>query len=60
MGTRIILHQDSRGRWRWSAKAGNNRVVGRSEQGHRSKWYAKRKALKQFPGAIITEIPPEG
>jgi uncharacterized protein YegP (UPF0339 family) len=52
---RIILHKDPKNRWRWTAKAGNNKIVGSSEQGHISKWYATRKALKQFPNATVVE-----
>lgn len=43
--------------WRWSAIAGNNRVVGASEQGHKRKWYAKRKARAQF-GKDVTFYEP--
>lgn len=51
---KVYVKQDSRGKWRWKAVAANGRVDNASEQGYRSKWYAKRKALRMYPGASVT------
>lgn len=53
--TRVELYKAPDG-WRWRAKSGNHRVVGSSEEAHRAKWYARRKALRQFPGAEVVTI----
>ncbi len=55
---RLVLKRDARGRWRWRAIAGNNRVVGASEQGYRSKRWAVRKALQAFPDGVVEFDPP--
>ena len=52
-GVRVTVYKDGDGRYRWRAVAGNNRITGASEQGYRSKRWAKHKARKQFPGAVF-------
>ncbi len=41
---RIVMYQDSTGRWRWRVLAANNKVIAASEQGHRSYYFALAKA----------------
>ena len=53
---RVELRKDHRGKWRWKAIARNGAIDGASEQGYRSKWYAKRKALKAYPDAVVMTI----
>ncbi len=38
------IYRGDDGRWRWHVKAKNGRIVGASEQGYRSKYYASLKA----------------
>lgn len=44
--------------WRYVAKAGNNRTIGASEQGHKSKKYQAQKAMKAHPGLPIFIVLP--
>lgn len=53
MNVRLIIYTDASGRWRWRAKARNNRVVGASEQGYRSRWWCVRKARAAYPGMPV-------
>lgn len=39
-------------RWWWRVRSRNHRVIGAAEQGHRWRWFARRKALAQFPTAV--------
>lgn len=52
---RLTLYLDGAGLWRWNVKARNHRIIGASEQGHRSRRRALRKALRQFPDAVLVE-----
>ena len=44
------------GRWFWRRRAGNYKIVAASEQGHRSRWYAVRKARRANPGVSVVVI----
>lgn len=50
----VTLYRDDTGKWRWRRQAGNNRVVAASEQGFRTRWYAKRDARRDLPIGIST------
>ena len=51
---RITLYRDASGkRWRYRVQSGNNWIVDDSEQGFRSKWFARRKAKKAWPNAVV-------
>lgn len=53
-GNRVVIYKGSEsGLWRWRAVAGNNRVIGASDQGFRFRWYAVRKARSAFPDARV-------
>lgn len=52
----IRVYRDSQGRFRWSRKAGNHRVVASSEQGFRTRYYAKRDALRDVPAGIEYQL----
>jgi len=52
---RVFLYKDHRGKHRWRAVAGNNRVVGASSQGYALRWYAKRKASRLYPGCVFLD-----
>lgn len=45
-GHAVEVYRDDAGRWRWRILAKNHRIVAASEQGYRSKWYARRKAKR--------------
>jgi uncharacterized protein YegP (UPF0339 family) len=34
---RFVIYQDTKGEWRWSLKAKNNRIIGVSGEGYQSK-----------------------
>lgn len=53
-GDRVIVYRDAAGLWRWRRLAGNNKNVGRSEQGYRSKWYCKQVARLRNLGVPVT------
>lgn len=44
--------------WRYRAKAGNSRIIGTSEEGHKSKKYQAIKAMKLYPDLPIFIILP--
>ncbi|MFZ4431674.1 MAG: hypothetical protein ACOYOQ_00605 [Microthrixaceae bacterium] len=48
----LDVYRGEDGRWWWRVKARNHRVIGAAEQGHLFRWYARRKALAQFPTAV--------
>lgn len=50
---RLKVFKDSAGKWRWSAIAGNNRVVDAAEQGYAAKWWARRKARRAYPDGVF-------
>lgn len=50
---RIIVYRDASRRWRYRVIAGNHKVVDDSEQGFRSKWYARRKAKTAWPDGVV-------
>lgn len=52
---RLTLYRDRYGLWRWNVKARNHRIIGASEQGHRARWRALRKARRQFPDAVLVD-----
>lgn len=52
-GNKVVIYADETGLWRWRGVAGNNRVIGASEQGFRFRWYAVRKARNAFPNARV-------
>lgn len=54
---KIVIWKAADG-WRYKAKAGNNRTIGASEQGHESKKYQAQKAMKAHPGMPIFIILP--
>jgi len=56
---RLQIYRDTSKRYRWRAKAGNNRVVGASEQGYRFRWYATRKAKRAYPEAEVIYVVVE-
>ncbi len=53
----VEVYSDASGKWRWRAKARNGRIVGASEQGHRSRSRTIRKAEAAWPGAAILVMP---
>lgn len=52
----VQVYRDALGEWRWRRRAGNYRVVAASEQGHKWRWYAIRKARKQNPGVDVVVL----
>jgi hypothetical protein len=47
------------GRWWYVRRAGNHQIVEESEQGFRSRWYAKRRAVSTLPAGteyVIEEL----
>lgn len=46
--------------WRYVVKAGNNRIIGASEEGHKSKKYQAQKAKNAYPKLPIFIILPGG
>lgn len=55
----VQVYRSPDGLWRWRRRAGNYKVVRSSEQGHRRRWYAIRKAKRQNPGVEIVVLPIE-
>jgi hypothetical protein len=57
-GEHVDLYRDhaTPPRWRWTVRAGNNRVIGDSGQGYRRKFWAKLMARRAYPGAPIREV----
>lgn len=54
---RVELFKAADGDWWWRLRnAGNGQIVGNAEEGHRSKWYTKRKVRKLFPDADIAVV----
>ena len=49
---RITVYKDKAGRWRWRRQAGNNRIVAASEQGFKTKFYARRDAKREVPAGV--------
>lgn len=56
MAEQLMTCQDSRGKFRWSHRAGNNRIDDASEQGYRWKWYATFKARRRYPGLDVVHV----
>ena len=53
---RIELHRDPQGKWRYRRRAGNWRIVDSSEQGFRTRWYARRRAIKNVPAGVEYDV----
>lgn len=51
-GAIIYIYQDAKGRWRYRIVGGGHLSYA-SEQGYRSKWYARRKAQRINPAAKV-------
>ncbi len=49
---RIQLYRGADRRWYWRRLAGNHRIVAASEQGFRTRRYAKRDALRDVPAHV--------
>lgn len=49
---RIQVYRAPNRRWYWRRLAGNHRVVAASEQGFRTRWYAKRDARREVPAHV--------
>ena len=54
---RAELYRDPQRKWRYRIIAGNNRVVGASEQGFRSKWWGARGSRRDWGEIPLKEIP---
>lgn len=52
----VQVFRGSDGRWWWRRRAGNYKVIASSEQGHRRRWYAIRKARRLNPGVAVTVV----
>lgn len=57
MARRIRIYQDAVGEYRYQAKAANGRIVGTSEEGFKSRAYAEKRAIEQFPRALVEHEP---
>jgi uncharacterized protein YegP (UPF0339 family) len=53
---KLERYRDKAGRWRWRATAANGNVIGASEQGYRSKWWAGQKARRAHPDVALTDV----
>ncbi|HNG25523.1 MAG TPA: hypothetical protein PLC03_16270 [Microthrixaceae bacterium] len=54
---RAELYRDPQRKWRYRIIAGNNRVVDASEQGFRSKWWARKRLRRDWGEIPLKEIP---
>lgn len=56
MAERLVVYRESgkRRRFRWKHIAANNKIDNASEQGYRTRWYAKRKARRAYPSMEVT------
>lgn len=50
----VVVYRDSKGEYRWSAKAGNGEKVADSAEGYVNRSWAKRMAKEMYPDAKIT------
>lgn len=57
MASRVRIYQDAAGEYRYQVKAANGRVVGTSEEGFKSRSYAEKRAIEQFPRALVEHEP---
>ncbi len=53
VGGRVIVYKDFHGKWRWTRRAANDRVVGDSGEGYENKAHAFRMANGLFPDTPI-------
>lgn len=52
----VQVYRDDQGLWRWRRRAGNYKIVGASEQGHRRRWYTVRKARRANRGVNVVIV----
>lgn len=54
---KLKVYEGKDGLWYWRCKAGNGETVDASEQGYKSKYYARDKALRSWPDTEFTYQP---
>ena len=59
VGGRVIVYKDFHGKWRWTRRAGNDRVIGDSSEGYENKAHAFRMANRLFPDTAIQLEPDD-
>lgn len=43
---KVKIYKDNSGEWRWTLKAGNNKIVADSSEGYKTRWGCRRAARK--------------